>query len=64
METQSALGYSLHVSTTSLPSTVSEILTVAASVFTDPAAVSCVIQASWGMVTVYRNGEIFAGVRQ
>lgn len=46
--------------TKTLPTTVSEILNVARSVFADPAAVSCVIDTTWGQVEVTRNLEVKA----
>jgi hypothetical protein len=41
------------------PTTLTEIRNAAASMFSDSAVVSVNVEASFGMVTVYRNGEIF-----
>jgi hypothetical protein len=43
-----------------LPSNLTEIRQAAASMFTDPAVSSVNVQATFGLVTVYRNGDIFA----
>ena len=43
-----------------LPTTLTEIRNAAASMFADKAVISVNITASFGMVTVYRNGDIFA----
>jgi hypothetical protein len=43
-----------------LPTTLTEIRNAAASMFDDNAVVSVNVQASFGLVTVFRNGEIFA----
>jgi hypothetical protein len=43
-----------------LPTTLTEIRNAAASMFADKAVISANITASFGMVTVYRNGDIFA----
>lgn len=41
-----------------LPSTLAEIRAIAAHWFKDKAVVSVNVQATWGHVTVERNGEI------
>ena len=43
-----------------LPSNLTEIRQAAASMFADPAVTSVNVQATFGLVTVYRNGDIFA----
>jgi len=43
-----------------LPTTLAEIRNCAASMFQDKAVVSVVVQASWGLCTVYRDGSVFA----
>jgi len=44
--------------TVKLPSNLIEIRQVASSMFLDPAVISVEVQATFGMVTVYRDGEI------
>jgi hypothetical protein len=41
-----------------LPTTLTEIRTAAQNMFNHNAVISVNIEASFGMVTVYRNGEI------
>jgi len=43
-----------------LPTTLTEIRNAANSMFSDDAVLSVNITASFGIVTVYRNGDIFA----
>lgn len=44
--------------TKTLPSTLAEIRAIAARIFKNPAALSVNVQATWGLVTVERNGDI------
>ena len=41
------------------PENLTEILSAATSAFKDPAVISVVIDASFGLVEVYRNGAMF-----
>lgn len=47
-----------NTTTTNLPATLTEIRAAAASMFADPAVVSVNVQASFGEVTVHRDGTI------
>jgi hypothetical protein len=42
-----------------LPSNLNEIRNAAASIFSDPAVISVNVEATFGLVTVHRNGDIF-----
>ena len=42
-----------------LPSNLNEIRNAAAAMFSDPAVISVNVEATFGLVTVYRNGDIF-----
>jgi hypothetical protein len=41
-----------------LPTTLNEIRNAASSMFSNPAVESVNVQATFGMVTVFRNGDI------
>jgi hypothetical protein len=48
-----------HQYTMTNPTTLADIRKTAASMFADPAVISVNVIASFGEVTVYRNGDIY-----
>ena len=48
-----------HTNMKTLPSTLNEIRELAQTVFSNPAAKSVNINTTFGIVTVYRDGQIF-----